>query len=105
MELVQNEWQSGVCGCCGDIKICFKGFCCNGLMWMTCENAEKAGHDELTWALLSCLIPSLASPLIRTATREMYGIEGSVVSDWIFGCFCTNCVNTQMAMEHKARNA
>ena len=24
MELVQNEWQSGVCGCCGDIRICFK---------------------------------------------------------------------------------
>ncbi|XP_023323093.1 cornifelin homolog [Eurytemora carolleeae] len=103
-ELVHNEWQHSILGCFSDMGICFRGCCCCMPLCMMCENAEKTGNSGLMWTLLVLCVPTVAVSLTRTATREIYGIEGEPVMDWVCGCCLPACTNCQIAMEHKARS-
>jgi len=100
--LMQNQWQHGICGCLSDPGLCCKGYFC--ALCMACDNAEKVGKGGMLWCCLTCLMPTCVISLTRTATREKYGIEGSPMMDWVFGCCLSACTNCNTAMEFKARD-
>ena len=117
--IVQNEWQYGLCECYRNPGTCCKVFCCSPCV--VCNNGEAVEKDGCLWCLISCCLPDIASALFRSSAREKYGIEGDECEDWVshlsvssvsslsglspqvLGCFCTPCVVCQTAAEHEER--
>ena len=79
--IVQNEWQYGLCECYRNPGICCKVFCCSPCV--TCNNGEAVEKDGCVWCLISCCLPDIASALFRSSAREKYGIEGEECEDWV----------------------
>lgn len=84
--IVQNEWQYGLCECYRNPGICCKVFCCSPCV--TCNNGEAVEKDGCVWCLISCCLPDIASALFRSSAREKYGIEGEECEDWVSVATC-----------------
>ena len=79
--IVQNEWQYGLCECYRNPGTCCKVFCCSPCV--VCNNGEAVEKDGCLWCLISCCLPDIASALFRSSAREKYGIEGDECEDWV----------------------
>lgn len=99
--VMQNEWQYGLCECYRNPGICMKVCCCGPCV--ICSNGDAVGKDGCGWCLIVCCIPWVANAIFRTAAREQYGIEGDECQDWGLGLFCDACVICQTAAEHEER--
>ncbi|XP_043929138.1 cornifelin-like [Protopterus annectens] len=98
----ENDWSSGICDCCDDMKICCCAFWC--LPCFACSTADRFG-ECLCLPLLdytSGHIPAV-SLSIRVAARERYRIKGSICNDCCMICWCNWCSWCQVAREIKAR--
>jgi len=100
--IVQNEWQYGICECYKNPGICMKTWCC--MPCVTCSNGEAVGKDGMGWCLIVCCLPWVATAIFRSAAREKYGIEGGEMEDWVCGICCGPLVDCQTAAEHEERN-
>jgi len=100
--IIQNEWQYGVCECYQNLGICCKGYFCGPCL--ICDNGEAVGKDGCGWCMITCCFPWVSASLFRTAAREKYGIEGEEWQDWAMGVCCTPFVSCQTAAEHEERN-
>ncbi|KAM4547171.1 cornifelin homolog B-like [Fundulus diaphanus] len=102
---VQNsqEWGTGICDCCQDVKeCCFAFWCCP---CFACITSKKYG-EHLCLPLLEVFsygIPAITLAM-RTSMRQRYHIEGSIPRDCLLATFCASCVWCQMSREIKRRN-
>jgi len=96
------DWQNGLCGCFNDCGLCLISYI------LPCytfgKNAEALGENCMLCGLLSLFgIPMLImGTLHRQKTRELKGIDGSMLGDAIAMIFCPFCVLVQTAAELRA---
>ncbi|XP_074528964.1 cornifelin homolog B-like [Halichoeres trimaculatus] len=96
-----DEWSSGICDCCDDVKeCCFAFWCCPCFACVT----TKAFGQCLCLPLLDicgCIPPITLS--MRVSVRQRYGIKGSLCTDCVCSFFCQCCVWCQISREIKSR--
>ena len=92
--IVQNEWQYGLCECYRNPGICCKVYCCGPCV--ICNNGEAVEKDGCVWCLISCCLPDVAAALFRSSAREKYGIEGDECEDWVsVTSLSAHCLHSQ----------
>ncbi|XP_051579361.1 cornifelin homolog B-like [Myxocyprinus asiaticus] len=96
-----NQWSSGICDCCDDMKSCCFAFWC--FPCFACVTARNYG-ECLCLPLLdgSGFIPPITLSM-RVSARNRYGIQGTICNDLIHSIFCGPCVWCQMAREMDTR--
>jgi len=94
-----GEWQHGLFGCFGDIKVCLLSYFV--LPFVHAKNAEAVGDDCLKCGLVMFVpianIYFLAKN--REKIREQKGIVGSFGNDCMTSCCCGCCAVAQHAQE------
>jgi len=93
------DWQSGLCGCFNDCGLCIISFIIP--CYTFGKNAEALGESCILCGLLSLFgIPALIiGSMHRAKTRELKGIEGSMLMDVVLTLLCPFCVLVQTAVE------
>ncbi|KAF7643402.1 hypothetical protein LDENG_00240330 [Lucifuga dentata] len=97
----QDEWTSGICDCCDDMKdCCFAFWCCP---CFACKVSKSYGQCLCLPLLDICgLIPPVSMSM-RVSMRQRYGIRGSMWNDCLCATCCAPCVWCQMSREMKMR--
>ncbi|XP_029433415.1 cornifelin homolog A-like [Rhinatrema bivittatum] len=92
----QNSWNTDICDCCTDMKVCLCGTFCPCIL--ACQVAKDFGE--------CCCLPYVPGTLValRTGVRERYRIEGSICCDWVAMVCIPPCALCQLARELKSRN-
>ncbi|MBN3310652.1 cornifelin homolog [Amia ocellicauda] len=97
-----NQWSTGICDCCQDLKICCCSFWC--FPCFACQTTREYGECLCLPLLdMSGCIPPIGLTL-RAGTRERYGIKDTVCNDCLYTVFCYTCSWCQIAREIKLRN-
>ena len=102
-----DQWKAGFWGCCDDVGICCKSFCCPCIQYGQNHNAINAGGSGCQ-CLIFCLLGifdlswCVGCPF-RTALRKRWGIEGNQCVDCLAQAFCACCAVSQEAREIKLR--
>ncbi|XP_054481443.1 cornifelin homolog B-like [Anoplopoma fimbria] len=97
----EDEWTSGICDCCLDMKDCCLAFWC--CPCFACRTSRRLGQC-LCLPLLDvcgCVRPITMS--MRVSIRQRYGIRGSLCRDCLCSSFCPSCVWCQITREIKDR--
>ncbi|XP_056156456.1 cornifelin homolog [Lampris incognitus] len=107
-----NQWSTGICGCCDDVKVCCFAYWC--FPCFACVTTSEFGECfclplmDVMWSPLQIAgIPSCTSPVsmsMRAAVRNRYGIQGDMVGDCVYTTFCNICSWCQIAREIKRRS-
>ncbi|XP_070412079.1 uncharacterized protein ponzr2 isoform X2 [Nothobranchius furzeri] len=98
-----QEWGTGICDCCQDVKsCCFAFWCCP---CFACITSRDYGEHLCTPLLeifgFGCIAPITMS--MRVAMRHRYGIKGTIPKDCVYSTFCVPCSWCQMSREMKRR--
>ncbi|XP_041840608.1 cornifelin homolog B-like [Melanotaenia boesemani] len=98
---ISNQWTSGICDCCEDVRKCCFAFWC--FPCFACITAREAG-ECLCLPLLDTFgcIPPITTAL-RVSIRQRYGIEGTICNDCVYSFFCGPCTWCQISREIKTR--
>ncbi|XP_063711302.1 placenta-specific gene 8 protein-like [Symsagittifera roscoffensis] len=84
-----RSWKSGLFGCFDDCGNCLLTWFCGPCM--LCSAASRMGESMC----IVCFTPHPLSAM-RTKTRMMYGIHGSLCDDCCVATFCYPCAQCQM---------
>ncbi|XP_017295675.1 cornifelin homolog B-like [Kryptolebias marmoratus] len=98
-----QEWGSGICDCCSDLRsCCFAFWCCP---CFACQTSKRFGEHLCAPLLDVCgyVIPPITMSM-RVAMRHRYGIKGSLPLDCVCATFCPVCTWCQMSREMDRRN-
>lgn len=115
--LVPNEYQTGLCGCFSDGKVCLDGWCCE---WCqagyqhTKVNLGRGGEmDKAVCCGLCCVdwfccygqaISCWTGLKSRPETNRIFGIEEGFAISCLKGYCCPWCSVCQQQREFKYRN-
>ncbi|XP_059154780.1 placenta-specific gene 8 protein-like [Physella acuta] len=89
-----RDWNSGVCACFDDCKICLCGTFCGTCLLM--RNAKRLKEN----CCIPCYVP-YAFTAMRVKLRTQENIIGSIDGDCCMEMCCFPCANCQMARELK----
>ncbi|XP_041360696.1 cornifelin homolog B-like [Gigantopelta aegis] len=88
----QRLWSSGTFGCFSDMGSCLIGTLCPVIL------AMRIAGDMGESSCVPCCVPA-STIVMRTKTRMMFNIQGSIMDDCLITHFCCPCVICQMARE------
>ncbi|XP_010886036.1 cornifelin homolog B [Esox lucius] len=99
----RGEWTTGLCDWWQDMGDCCCALWC--LPVFACKTTSAVGACPCLPLLdcISCVPP--ASLAMRASVRELYSIEGGVLSDCFYGCCCYPLSWLQISRELKSRAA
>uniref|UniRef100_A0A3P9MB91 Placenta associated 8, tandem duplicate 1 n=1 Tax=Oryzias latipes TaxID=8090 RepID=A0A3P9MB91_ORYLA len=86
-----SDFQTDVCDCCDDVKICLCGCFC--YLCLGCTIASDMGE---------CCMFGTGYP-IRSVYRTRYNIKGSMCNDCLMSLFCPVCSTCQLKRDIKHR--
>lgn len=95
------DWAFGMFSCLDDIGLCCITYFVPCLTFG--QLAEKLGEDCMPYglALLVPLLNIYCLITVRGRVREKFGIEGSMVKDFLAFCCCPICALVQSARQVK----
>jgi len=89
-----RDWNHGICGCFDDCGTCALGTFCPTIL--ACMTASKMGENP---CVPICIQGGMIA--MRTKTRMMLNIKGSICSDCCMLMWCGYCALCQMHTELK----
>ncbi|XP_067946604.1 placenta-specific gene 8 protein-like [Watersipora subatra] len=89
-----REFSSGLMDCFSDCSSCICGFFC--LTCLACKVAGRLGENS---CCVGCCLAPASWLAMRTKTRTMYGINGSICNDYCALWCCAPCVICQLDRE------
>ncbi|KAL2094536.1 hypothetical protein ACEWY4_009255 [Coilia grayii] len=95
-----DEWSTGICDCCTDMRIC----CCAVWCYPCFVGSTLSAFNE-NFALC-CFDAGPVSPMslaLRYGVRKKYGIQGSLCDDCFLVYCCNPCSMCQVAREIEKR--
>lgn len=87
-----REWSSGLCSCFDDVGVCLCVLCC------TCCVEKDIAEALRECACVTCYVPG-GTINLRTKTRTIGGIRGSICNDCMVIACCYQCALCQMKRE------
>jgi len=90
----QREFSSGLFDCFSDCKSCICAFFC--LPCAACKVASRMGENG---CCVGCCLAPVTWIALRTKLRTMYGINGSICSDYCTVACCAECAVCQLDRE------
>jgi len=105
MSRFTNSWDTGICDCCDDVKVCCTSWFCH-----ICNVAyQRSATEDRECTCGDCMFvwcyPHGAMVATRGAIRAKYQIEGSCCGDWCTLTFCTVCAIAQQTRQLTGKGA
>lgn len=100
-----TSFHEELCGCFSDITVCLFGcFIPGGFMCQQAYAVDKAsGHGAFIPYLLVCCLGCIGGGINRNKIREIYSMEGGILTDMIIWWCCGPCAGCQEYREVKRR--
>jgi len=92
-------WDTGLFDCFSDIKVLLVSWLC-GVCQVSAQKAGVEGHECGLGDLIPvCLFPFCCQIITRGKIRDKFGIEGSLVSDFLTSWCCMLCAISQQTRQ------